>query len=271
MQRNGNQKKPGMVRRVIGDLLILAAVLLTVSVCVTMLRRIDGVVLKNDYRSVFRYQLILCGVLVLFALDLRFGFFTRLRPAALKAVGWVLRVVVVLLAVVTIAFSGKVIIGGMVRTAGEADYAIVLGMALEHEKPAPDLIRRLDTAQKYLEEHPDATLILTGGNAGESGLTEAAVMFDTLLERGIPADKMLLEDEAADTRENFRKTAEFLDPGQPVVLISSNYHMDRAVRIAGEAGFTKCLRLPASSGLFTYGANVLSEVVLDINDLTKGR
>ena len=105
MQRNGNQKKPGMVRRVIGDLLILAAVLLTVSVCVTMLRRIDGVVLKNDYRSVFRYQLILCGVLVLFALDLRFGFFTRLRPMVLKAVGWILRVVVVLLTVVPILFD----------------------------------------------------------------------------------------------------------------------------------------------------------------------
>ena len=29
------------------------------------------------------------------------------------------------------------------------------------------------------------------------------------------------------------------------------------------------MRLPAPSGFFAYGANMLSEVVLDLNDLTK--
>lgn len=52
-------------------------------------------------------------------------------------------------------------------------------------------------------------------------------------------------------------------------MISSNYHMDQAVRIASREGFTQIMRLPAPSGLFAYGANMLSEVVLDLNDLTK--
>ena len=56
---------------------------------------------------------------------------------------------------------------------------------------------------------------------------------------------------------------------EPVVMISSNYHMDWAVRIASREGFTQIMRLPAPSGLFAYGANMLSEVVLDLNDLTK--
>jgi len=45
--------------------------------------------------------------------------------------------------------------------------------------------------------------------------------------------------------------------------------MDRAVRIASREGFTQIMRLPAPFGLFAYGANMLSEVVLDLNDLTK--
>ena len=45
--------------------------------------------------------------------------------------------------------------------------------------------------------------------------------------------------------------------------------MDRAVRIASECGFSHVMRLPAPSGLLAYGANMLSEVVLDLNDLTK--
>ncbi len=45
--------------------------------------------------------------------------------------------------------------------------------------------------------------------------------------------------------------------------------MDRAVRNASESGFSHVMRLPAPSGFLAYGANMLSEVVLDLNDLTK--
>ncbi len=53
------------------------------------------------------------------------------------------------------------------------------------------------------------------------------------------------------------------------MMISSNHHMDRAVRNASEEGFTKVMSLPASSGIFAYGANMLSEIELDLNDLIK--
>ena len=66
-------------------------------------------------------------------------------------------------------------------------------------------------------------------------------------------------------------TAQIIDPGKPVVLISSNYHMDRAVKTARSAGFTNIMRLPAPSSILNYGANVLSEVVLEVNDLTLRR
>ena len=52
-------------------------------------------------------------------------------------------------------------------------------------------------------------------------------------------------------------------------MISSNYHMDRAFWIASENGFTHVMRLPAPSEFKAFGANMLSEVVLDLNDLTK--
>ena len=59
-----------------------------------------------------------------------------------------------------------------------------------------------------------------------------------------------------------------IDPAQPVVVISSNYHMDRAVQTAKSAGFSHVLRLPAPSSIFSYGANVMNEVVLELNELT---
>lgn len=265
--KNGN--RPSRVRKIIGDILLILAVLLIADIAFVMPARIKAVVLKADYQQIFIYEIILCAVLLLFALDVRFNIFTRWKPAILKGIGWLLRTVVVLASAVILFFCGKVIIGSMINTAGRADHAIVLGLALENGKPAPDLLARLDTARDYLERYPEAQLILTGGNADESGRTEAAVMRDILTGRGVPEDRLILEDQAKTTKENFRNIAGIVSPEEPIVMISSNYHMDRAVRNASESGFSRVMRLPAPSGFFAYGANMLWEVVLNLNDLTK--
>ena len=257
------------IRRVTGDILLALVILLAADVLFVMPAKINSVVLKADYRKVFMYELMLCAILLLFALDVRFCLFTRWKPAILKGIGWVLRVAIVLLSAVILFFCGRVITGGFINTAGQAEYAIVLGLALENGKPVPDLLARLDTARAYLEKYPEAQLILTGGNADDTGRTEAAVMRDILTEKGVAEDRLILEDQAETTKENFQNIAEMLQADESVVMISSNYHMDRAVRNAGEAGFTHVMRLPAPSGFFAYGANMLSEVVLDLNDLTK--
>jgi hypothetical protein len=44
--------------------------------------------------------------------------------------------------------------------------------------------------------------------------------------------------------------------------------MDRAVQTAESAGFSEILRLPAPSSFRSFGANVLSEVILELNELT---
>ena len=253
-------------RRIIGDILVALAVLLIADVVIVMLHKISAVVLKADYQKVFTYELILCAILLLLALDVRFNLFTRAKSGILRIVGWVPRTIVVLLALLIVFFSGKVIC--VMNTAGQADQAIVLGLALENGKPTDELLARLDTAQSYLGKYPGARLILTGGNADASGRTEAAVMREILAERGVADDRMILEDQAKSTKDNFRNTAQIIDPGEPVVLISSDYHMDRAVQTAKAAGFTNVQRLPAPSSLLSYGANVMSEVVLELNELT---
>ncbi len=255
------------VRRIVGDILLVLFILLAADVIIVMPGRIDAVVREADYRGIFHYQLILCAILLAFALDVRFDLFTRGGSAVLRAVGRVLRTGVVLFCAVAVFFCGKVIAGGMITSPGQADYALVLGLALENGEPAPDLLKRLDTARAYLEEYPEAKLILTGGNPDESGRTEAAVMRELLTRRGVPEDRLILEDMARSTKENFANIAGLISPEEPVVMISSDYHMDRAVRTAKGEGFSHVKRLPAPSDFFAYGANMTSEVVLDLNDL----
>ena len=265
--KKGN--RTSCIRRIIGDILLVLTVLLLIDAAFVMPAKIHAVVQKADYQEIFMYEMILCMILLLFALDIRYNVFTRWKPVIHRGIGWLMHTVIVLFSPVIIFLCGKVIIGSMVNTAGQADYAIVLGLALENGKPAPDLLARLDTARDYLERYPEAQLILTGGNADESGRTEVAVMRDILIEQGVPDDRLILEDQAQTTKENFRNIAGIVSVKDPVVMISSNYHMDRAFRIASENGFTHVMRLPAPSEFKAFGANMLSEVVLDLNDLTK--
>lgn len=258
----------GKPRRIIGDILIALTVIFTLYLCVIMSHRINTVVLKDSYMKIFLYERIVCMFFLLFALDVRFGFFTGMKAVPIKVLGWVLRILVVFVVCVILFFSGRIIAGGFLQSAGEAKTALVLGLALENGKPTNDLLSRLDTAQRYLGGHPDATLILTGGNPDASGKTEAAVMREYLLERGVPEEKLRLDDQAETTKENFLDAKKMIDPNDPVVLVTSDYHMDRAVRTAKAAGFTDVMRLPAPSSTLFFGANVLWEVILELNELT---
>lgn len=258
-------------RRIMGDGLIVLAVAFTAYICAVMTSRVRAVVLKDTYAEVFRYELFACACFILFALDVRFGLLTAMRPRALNVVGWVVRALVVVAVAVMLFLMGRVAVGSLMRSPASAANAIVLGLALENGKPTDDLISRLDTAEAFLRDNPGATLILTGGNPGEDGRTEAAVMRDILAERGVAEERMRLEDRAETTTENFLNVARMVDPGDPIVLISSGYHMDRAVRIARRAGFSNVLRLPAPSSVMAFGANVMWEAIMELNEMTLRR
>lgn len=234
-----------------------------------MTHKINTVVLKGHYIEVFYNELIICAIFLIFALDVRFGFFTKLRFKITKVIGWILRILVILLTAVLGFFCVRVVVGSLINTSERTDYAIVLGLALENGQPTQPLLLRLETAEKYLEQNPDAKLILTGGNADKSGKTEAETMRELLAARGVPDASMILEDDASSPIENFRNSAKMIDPAEPVVFISSGYHMERALKSAKQAGFTNIKRLPAPSPFFEYGENMLSEVVLTINELIK--
>lgn len=249
------------MRRLVGDLLILMAALLTADVAAVMARRLGAVALKDTYAAMLRYELGLCAALLIFALDVRFRFLSRLG-----IVGALVRLGLWALAAATVFFCLRIALGALPRGTEPAGHAIVLGMALEDGRPTPELHSRLDAARRWLGENPGAELILTGGNPDADGRTEADVMRDLLSARGVPDSALRLEDRARTTRENFTNTARMIDPSAPVALITSDYHMDRAARIARSAGFARIVRVSAHSDPLSLGANVMWEVTLGFDE-----
>lgn len=82
------------------------------------------------------------------------------------------------------------------------DYVVVLGAQLKNGAPGSMLRLRLDKAAEYACQNPETCLILSGGAAKDGDPTEAKVMQQYLLEKGVPEEQMLLEEHSASTLEN---------------------------------------------------------------------
>ncbi|SFF09406.1 protein SanA, affects membrane permeability for vancomycin [Paenibacillus catalpae] len=117
----------------------------------------------------------------------------------------------------------------------KADAAIVLGASLWSDKPSPALKERLDFAYKLYKEGKVKQLILSGGlDHNGSKLTEAEGMRVYLLEKGIPADKMLLDNAARSTYENLLNSKVIAADHQlkKLLIVTHDYHAPRAMEIA---------------------------------------
>ena len=122
----------------------------------------------------------------------------------------------------------------------EPDYALLLGCALEHGQATPELIRRCETALQWMTANKDGLLVVSGGDPGGQGRTEAAVMAAWLRNHGADPERIVLEERAGDTRQNliFSKTLvhELGLETDTVLIITSEYHQTRARFLAEQQG-----------------------------------
>ena len=121
----------------------------------------------------------------------------------------------------------------------EGKYVIVLGAGVNGEKPSASLLERLQAAKNYAEEYPDAILILSGAQGEREEISEAQCMYNWLVENGVSASRLRLEERATTTEENIRYSLELIeDEITTVSIISSEYHLLRAELIAEDLGIT---------------------------------
>lgn len=249
-----------------GDLLLMLSIGFTVYLTAVMVWRIGAVTAAAMNRRVFLHELVLCAVFMAFALAVRFGLFAPEKPLLLRLAAWGAAVG----SVIVVAIGALIAAGGCARDKGDAEAVIVPGAALEHGEPTRDLLLRLKTAAAWAQEHPDAAVIVSGGNETAFARSEAAVMRELLLREGLPEARIVTEDRAADTRENFLFSAALTDPAKPTAVVTNGYHMRRAVRMARRAGFSRVVRLPSPSDGRTYGASLMWEIIAQINYIVNG-
>lgn len=114
---------------------------------------------------------------------------------------------------------------------------IVLGSKINGDKPSLMLQRRLDKAAEYLQSNTDAICVVSGGQGADEDYPEAVVMEKYLISRGVDKERILVEQQSTNTRQNIRLSCEMLDSNiDNIVIATDGFHQLRAQVFAKSEG-----------------------------------
>lgn len=150
-----------------------------------------------------------------------------------------------------------------------ADYIIILGAQMKADGPSDALERRLIAAAEYIKENPETKIIVSGGQGSNEPVSEAQGMKDYLVEKyGIEEDRILMEDQSENTRENLIFSKNYITgENNRIIIVTNNFHLYRASFLARKLGYENIEGIAASSYIGMLPNNLLREFFGVIKDL----
>jgi len=147
---------------------------------------------------------------------------------------------------------GQVMSGARDDVEGDPQVMIILGCQLHDWGPSVMLRDRLDKALEYLKDHPDMTVVVSGGQGGNEPATEAQGMADYLADHGFDRENIILEDQSHNTWQNLTYSARHLEEAgfdirDGAIIVSNGFHLTRARMLAGRIGYEDISVLAAPS------------------------
>lgn len=205
--------------------------------------------------------------LVGLALMIRFDWWSRLPLALRRGIGGLVLLGMVLFVVV----EGCIFVHYHDKGRENLDYIIVLGAQMKPAGPSAVLKFRLDAAYEYLTANEKTLCVVSGGQGSNEPCTEAEGMYQYLVEKGIPQERILLEDQSTDTSENIAYSAELIGSTDVSVgIVTNNFHVFRGVRLAKHAGFKDACGISARSNIYFQPNNLVREFFGVMKDLVCG-
>jgi vancomycin permeability regulator SanA len=137
------------------------------------------------------------------------------------------------------------------------DTALVLACTVDrHQQPTRQLEGRLDAARGLFVDGKVRRLLVSGGG------DETASMRRWLLAHGVPAEAIVTDDASSRTFDSIKRAHQVFGLRDPVI-VTSDYHLPRALWLAGAVGMD-ARGVPASTAHFgrvTRGLLGLREVL----------
>lgn len=149
-----------------------------------------------------------------------------------------LLILVVIGLVVELGLYGFILYKGNREVPQKSDLILVLGAQINEDQPSPHLQHRLDKAVELYNDGYGEMVLVSGGQGSDEIMTEAQVMKNYLIKRGVPAERILTEEQATSTRENavFSKRIMDLRGYKSAVVVTNDFHIYRGLKEVRKAG-----------------------------------
>ncbi len=166
------------------------------------------------------------------------------------------------------------------------EYVILLGGGITKDAELTDSVkRRVAVAADYLKENPDAVCVVTGGKGVFAPCPESDVLKPALESLGIEENRVIAENQAKDTIQNFQFSVKILSEysgrsveeilAAPITVITNDFHLARAERLARRMGFLNVVgvsaKTPALFVLNAYSREILCYIKLNLRILLTGK
>lgn len=161
----------------------------------------------------------------------------------------IIKIILIFISIIVL-YGLIILLGSFNLNTDNADYVIVLGHQLKNNQYDDVLKYRLIKTLDYLNNN-ESKCILSGGITSNNTISEALVMKEYLITKGINQNRIIVEDKSKDTIENIKNCINLIKPNSKVVLISSNYHIVRSrmicrlfgIRVKGIGTYTPIIDL----------------------------
>lgn len=204
---------------------------------------------------------------IVLGLLIQFGFFEML-PSLVRYL---------LIGLFSIGIIMVIVISSLVLTKFDSkgednlDYIVVLGAQVKANGPSVALRYRLDRAVSYLEENKNTVCIVSGGQGYNEHISEAECMETYLVEHGIEKERIIKEDKSTNTCENFEYSMKVVNlKDKRVGVVTNNFHMYRALKIAKKCGIKNAYGIAAGSVKTYLPNNLFREVLAVVKDFVFG-
>ncbi|WP_424245267.1 uncharacterized SAM-binding protein YcdF (DUF218 family) [Elusimicrobium posterum] len=139
-----------------------------------------------------------------------------------------------------LCMSAFIVYSARPNTSYTEDSVIILGAGIKGDKVLPTLKKRLDAGVKYLQKNENAIVIVSGGQGHGESISEALAMKNYLLSKGVKEERILMENQSRDTRQNLAFSKEILDThfaeksDYTTLCITTRSHLYRAQQLGKE-------------------------------------
>ncbi len=194
------------------------------------------------------------------------------RPRRRKIKLWILSVLV--LAILAPPVLGASLLGAVYWQARTdetrpVDAIVVMGTAQYNGRPSPVLKARLDRVLEVWDEGVAPLVVVTGGKQEGDAFTEAEASHDYLMERGVPDQAILLEDQGSDSWESLQGVATILEDRDldRILIVSDGFHLLRLKKMAHDLGLKAYVTAADDSPIRTGSSNEFNYMVREVGGI----